>query len=127
MGVVGSSIAWYGEPQWPNTNRARMNMRTRQARTLDGPVGGWVVSHNRALNIRLRNVTFLLRADGRDLGREGHIRGPGVPGVEDGWEEDGWASKDRPSPPATGSCLGLRVVNSPALATQLRQDVNVRG
>ena len=48
---------------------------------------------------------------GRDLGREGHIRGLGV---KDGWEEDGWAPKDRHSLPAKGACPDLHVVNSPA-------------
>ena len=61
-------------------------------------------SQNRALNVRLRNVAFLLRAAGRDLGKEEPIRGLGALGVEDRWEEDGWAFKDRHSPLDTGPC-----------------------
>lgn len=84
-------------------------------------------SHNRALTIRLRDVAFLWRAAGRDLGREGHIRGLGVLVVEDGWEEPGWASKDRYSPP---SYRALPKPPSCELTTSghlTRQDVNVRG
>lgn len=32
-----------GEPQWPNTARARINMRTGQARTLDRLVGSHII------------------------------------------------------------------------------------
>ena len=39
----GVQLQGTGEPQWPTVIRARMNMRTRQAKTLDGLVGeGWV-------------------------------------------------------------------------------------
>lgn len=49
-------------------------------------------------------MAFLLRAAGRDLGKEEPIRGLGALGVEDGWEEDGWASQDRHSPLDAGPC-----------------------
>lgn len=39
MGMVGSSGAWHGEPQWSDETRARVNMRTGQARTSVG-LGG---------------------------------------------------------------------------------------
>lgn len=38
-GMVGSLGAWPGEPQWSDETRARVNMRTGQARTSDGLVG----------------------------------------------------------------------------------------
>lgn len=39
MGMVGSLGAWHGEPQWCDETRARVNMRTGQARTSVGLVG----------------------------------------------------------------------------------------
>ena len=56
---------------------------------------------------------FLLSAVGRiQVGRD-ISEAFGVLAVEDGWEEVGWAPKDRHSLPAM-ACLGLHVVNSPA-------------
>ena len=73
----GIQVPGAGKPLWSDKTRVRVNLKTgRTSEWLGGP-------HNTGSKLSKRGC------------RRETVTGLDVPGVEDGWEEDWWASKDR--------------------------------